>query len=298
MAVLGGTFALALSGAAKAQDYVQNGSLAITSIPTITGAPAVGNVLVAGGGRWQSPNVRATNTRWEWWRCNNAGAIGCDKINVTNASWPYYRLADEDANKWIATARYVQLGSASVLMASSTTGPVRPRVTPTPVPTPVVTPEPTPVVPEPTPAPPATFEVAAAPTATPVPTAGQVLHQASTRRVMKPAPVVRMSGELTTNGANVTVLSIRAPRAAKITVRCTGPCPRKSWSTSGTRKRQLTRASAFERPLASGTKLSVSITRRGYIGKRTVFTIRLGKAPLRRDSCLSSSGRSTKCPAG
>jgi hypothetical protein len=107
-----------------------------------------------------------------------------------------------------------------------------------------------------------------------------------------------MSGELTTNGARVTVLSIRAPRAARISIRCSGNCPRKRWASSGTRKRQLTRAHAFERVLPSGITLTVSITRRGYIGKRTVFKIRRGKAPLRQDMCLSNSGRRLSCPAG
>ena len=56
---------------------------------------------------------------------------------------------------------------------------------------------------------------------------------------------------------------------------------------------------AFERMSASGTKLTVSVTRAGYIGKRTTFTIRRGKAPLRKDTCLSStSGKTQKCPAG
>ena len=57
---------------------------------------------------------------------------------------------------------------------------------------------------------------------------------------------------------------------------------------------------AFERLWASGTKLTVSITRRGYVGKRTTFTIRRGKAPLRKDTCLSSTSGKTlkKCPAG
>jgi hypothetical protein len=150
-------------------------------------------------------------------------------------------------------------------------------VTPTPTPTPVEAPPPAP---------------------TPVPTTGQVLHQNESQRMMSPTPLVRLSGVLTTAGARVTMFTIRAPKAAKVRITCAGTCPRKSWSPAK-RKKTLTRASTFERAFSSGTKITVSVTRKGYIGKRTQFTIRRGKAPLRTDSCLSpTSGKTQKCPAG
>jgi len=286
--LLAGFSALAFSGPAWSQDRAS--PLDITTIPTITGTPVVGNTLIAGGGRWQSPNPRDTFTLWQWWRCDNPFAHGCTTINAMNST-PFYKLTDADANQWIALARYISLGGANDLAVSSTTGPVRPLATPTPspTPTPVATPEPTPVP----------FEAPAVPVATPVPTTGQVLHQNETQKMMSPVPLVRMSGELTTFGARVTVLSVRAPKAAKITIRCSGSCPRKTW-TATKRKKTTTRVGAFERIWASGTKLTVTITRRGYIGKRTAFTIRRGKAPLRTDTCLSSTtGKSLKkCPAG
>ena len=99
--------------------------------------------------------------------------------------------------------------------------------------------------------------------------------------------------------ANHACQSIRAPRKANIAIRCAGAsCPRARWKSTRTRKRTLVRASVFERVLAAGTKLTVTITRKGYVGKRTVFVIRRGKAPLRRDSCLSTRGKVMKCPAG
>lgn len=290
--VLGAALVLASSSVARAQDRIPSG-VSIVTIPTITGSPIEGSTLASGGGRWASADPRNTLARWEWWRCPNAVAQGCiliNKIGNTVLSWPYYRLTADDLNSWIAVARYVQLGNTSVLMPSSTTGPVRPVSTPTPVPTPVVTPEPAPAP---------VFEVAAVPTATPVPTTGQVLHNTQTQRMMKPTPMIRMSGELTTYGANVTVLTIRAPRTAKIAIRCKGStCPRSRWSSTRTRKKTLTRAGAFERVFSSGTKLTVTVTRKGYVGKRTIFTIRRGKAPLRRDTCLSRAGKTIKCPAG
>ena len=70
-----------------------------------------------------------------------------------------------------------------------------------------------------------TFDTAAA-APTPVPTIGQVLHETARRAgAIKPFPVVRMRGRLTTTGRRVTLLSVSAPRAAKISVRCKGACP-------------------------------------------------------------------------
>ena len=54
----------------------------------------------------------------------------------------------------------------------------------------------------------------------------------------------------------------------------------------------------FERSLRAGVKITVSVTRRGYVGKRTTFVIRRGLPPLRSDRCLSSKGSVTRCPSG
>jgi hypothetical protein len=108
-----------------------------------------------------------------------------------------------------------------------------------------------------------------------------------------------MRGRLTSVGAHVTLLSVRAPKSAKVIVRCTGNCPSKTWSPA-VRKKSLTRVRAFERSLRSGTVISVSITRHGYVGKKTVFEIRRGRSPLRIDSCLApgTTSRRTTCPGG
>jgi len=291
--------ALLISGSASAQNTAT--PLRVLSTPTITGTTVIGNTLVAGAGAWQSPSPGRTTVSWIWYSCLRSTG-DCDFRSTQSA----YKLADNDRGRYIQLTRFVAYSGGRDWLDSPRVGPVTaaaaaPAPTPVATPTapPVVTPAPTPVeTPVPTPvAPPQPFEVAAAPVPTPVPTAGQVLHQTATRRVMKPAPVVRMRGVLTMTGARVSLLAVKAPRPAKITIRCSGSCPRRSWK-SGTRKKQLTRARPFERVLASGTTLTVSITRSGYVGKRTVFTIRRGKAPLRRDTCLSASGRSQKCPAG
>ena len=159
-------------------------------------------------------------------------------------------------------------------------------LTPTPTPT-----HPVPTV-APTPAP--TFDVPATPVGTNAPI---LTDTPSQRRAIRPFPIVRMRGRLTSNGARVTLLTVRAPRAATVTVRCKGSCPTSRWSPTE-RKKKLTRARSFERRLKSGTRISVTVSRNGYIGKRTVFVIRKGRAPSRVDNCLNSRGRVTRCPAG
>ena len=156
---------------------------------------------------------------------------------------------------------------------------------PTPVPTPTPTPDPT-------------FDTVAARRRR-CRRAAQILQEtARSRRVIRPFPVVRMRGPLTASGAKVRVLSVRAPRAAKITVRCRGKsCPAGRWSRSDPQE-PADADGRFERGLRAGVKITVSVTRRGYVGKRTTFVIRRGAPPLRSDRCLSAKGRITSVRRG
>ena len=171
-----------------------------------------------------------------------------------------------------------------------------PRATPTPRPT--VTPTPVPVVPTPTPTPPPSFDVAATPIPTPVPTSGQVLQQTASSKkakMIRPVPVVRVRGRLTANGANVTSLTVRAPKGVRITVTCVGSaCPKRKVATSA----KVTHLSTFERVLRSGTRLTIKVSKPGgYITKVTVLEIRRGAAPLRRDGCLwPAKKKMQRCP--
>jgi hypothetical protein len=293
--------ALGVSGVAHAQQ--RGAPVRVTSEPVISGNPFIGSALVATGGAWQSPNPEASRTQswWEWWRCPRTDRFwGCD-FRTRDAS---YAISSPDAGEYLLLARYVRwLDTRNTpdtrddrwvqdVEVSAPVGPVRaapppPPPAPPPAPTPTPAPQPTPV--------PAFDTVAAAP----VTTQGEVLQEtARKRRVLRPFPIVRMKGRLTTRGAKVQVLSVRAPRAAKISVRCRGKsCPASRWSRSH-RKSRLTRMARYERSLRAGVKLTVSVTRRGYVGKRTTFVIRRGAAPLRSDRCLSSKGRVTRCPAG
>jgi hypothetical protein len=138
----------------------------------------------------------------------------------------------------------------------------------------------------------------ATPEPTPIPNLGAVLGASRKNpRVLKPFPVVRMRGRLTVNGARVTLFSVRAPKGARIVVTCAGPgCPKHPWHHAITRR--MTRIGAFERVLPHGMRLTVTISRKGYVGKRTLFLIRRGAPPLRTDMCLSAAGKRITCPAG
>jgi hypothetical protein len=138
----------------------------------------------------------------------------------------------------------------------------------------------------------------ATPEPTPIPNLGAVLGASRKNpRVLKPFPVVRMRGRLTVDGARVTLFSVRAPKGVRIVVTCAGPgCPKHPWTRAASRT--LTRIGAFERALPHGMRLTVTISRKGYVGKRTQFLIRRGAPPLRTDVCLSAAGKRITCPAG
>jgi hypothetical protein len=297
-------FTLGATGVAQAQQ--QGYPVRITSKPVISGNPFFGSTLFASGGAWQSPNpdeANRTESWFEWWRCPETNEIrGCDFRQRGTA----YGISGSDAGEYVYLARYVRWLNirdpgdpdddrwVQDMEVSAPVGPVRaaPAV-PTPAPTPVPTVAPTPT---PTATPVPTFDTIAA---SPVTTQGEILQEtARSRRVIRPFPVVRMKGRLTARGADVQVLSVRAPRNAKISVRCRGrSCPAGRWSRSE-RKSRLTRMERYERNLRAGVKITVSVTRRGYVGKRTTFVIRRGMPPLRSDRCLSSKGRVTRCPSG
>jgi hypothetical protein len=280
---------LACSAPATAQD--RDSTLKALASPTVSGTTMVGNLLMASGGSWASPQPWNTSTRWEWYRCNNPFAADC-RLIVGNQ--PTYRLDVADGGKWIAVAKVVRFpanadcrpSTECLFMASAARGPVVLAPTPTPTPTVVATPEPTP---EPTPVP-----FVATPAPTPAANQGPLLSPPGPElRMMRPKPTVRVRGTLSTRGANLTLLSVRAPKRSRITVTCKGSgCPRSRYTT----RQRTARARVFERNLPAGTRLEIRVQRTGYYGKSTVLRIRRGKAPFRLDRCLSASGAYTACP--
>jgi hypothetical protein len=119
---------------------------------------------------------------------------------------------------------------------------------------------------------------------------------AAAPRLMNPFPIVRIRGRLTADGARVTLLTVRAPRGARIAVKCAGDhCPRRRVAVVAV----VVHLRPYERVLRAGTRLEIRVTRRSSIGKYTRLVIREGQAPLRRDRCLMpGSSRPVACPSG
>lgn len=104
-------------------------------------------------------------------------------------------------------------------------------------------------------------------------------------RLLSPFPVIRIRGSVTATGARIALLTVRAPRGARIEARCRGrSCPVRRIVLSS---RRLTRVRALERDFRSGTVIEVLVTRRGRVGKYTRFRVRSGRAPARTDGCAT-----------
>ena len=123
------------------------------------------------------------------------------------------------------------------------------------------------------------------------------LPRPDSARLMSPFPVVTLAGRLTSSGARIRRLLVRAPVCARVVVRCRGRCPAKRVSAYVGR-RQL-RIRRFERELRAGTVLTIAVSKGGQIGKLTTFKIRKGSPPLRTDRCLEPGERGgSRCPRG
>jgi hypothetical protein len=107
---------------------------------------------------------------------------------------------------------------------------------------------------------------------------------------------VTIAGSRGSKGSRISLVYVRAPSGARVTVRCRGRgCKTRSQSVRGARRRLRFRK--FERKLSAGAKLSVTVTKRGYIGRYISFKIRRRRAPLRSDLCLKEGAtRPTRCP--
>jgi len=102
---------------------------------------------------------------------------------------------------------------------------------------------------------------------------------------LSPAPVIRLTTEILSNGARIRVLSVRAPKGTLVTVNCRGKgCP------VSRRRKRVTQGSVrfktFERFLRAGVKLEIFSRKPNTIGAFTRYTIRAGKFPARTDRCL------------
>ena len=105
---------------------------------------------------------------------------------------------------------------------------------------------------------------------------------------LQPEPDVRLSALIYSNGTRVTVLGVRGPRGALVTVRCGGKgCPVKQRRKKI--KKGPVRFHNFERFLRPGIRLQIFVTKKGKIGDYTSYTIRRGKSPKRVNRCVSGA---------
>lgn len=110
---------------------------------------------------------------------------------------------------------------------------------------------------------------------------------------MSPFPLVRLAGLVDASGVKVTILSVRAPVGARVSISCRGAsCPlRRSARLVAAKGRRTVQTITFDRlrnrRLKAGTVLEVRVTRAGRIGKYVRFTFVRGGAPKRSDRCLA-----------
>jgi hypothetical protein len=129
----------------------------------------------------------------------------------------------------------------------------------------------------------------------------------SAPRLLSPFPLVRISGTLTSRGARIRLLSVRAPRGALVRVTVRPACSSRRPSSRRCRvlqaagtvgRRAVISFRSLERKYPSGTVIVVRVWRGDRIGKYTRFTIVRGKAPRRVDQCLvPEATRGSRCPS-
>jgi hypothetical protein len=311
----------ALGAGALAAPARADGGVSVTAGPSVSGTAQVGATLTASGGHWSGPS--RTVTGFAWARCTGTGTDSCQPIRGAEATSTYLLTGDDQGRRirallwawydWDFDFRYSNATSVVAAAPSPTPTPT-PTKTPTPTPTPTRTPTPTPTptrtpTPTPTPAPPAPTATApvVAPVLTPVPEPTPVATRPAVLtapdkprakprrpRMLRPYPLVRISGRLTATGAYVTRLTVTAPRGARIAVSCRGRgCPRRHVAEIAA----VRHIPAFERALPAGTRLIVRVSKPGYIAKVTTITIRRGRPPSRTDLCVAPGAeRPRACP--
>jgi hypothetical protein len=266
----------------------------ITAGPVVGGTPQVGTVLTASATWVGDPPPAAT---WTWLRCPKANGP-CSVI--TGATAAEYWVTSSDIGSVLRVRLSIANDAGSAEQRSKPTATVIAAPAPPPASTPPPTSTPTPTSPPaataaPTATPAPVFNVPAAPPVAAPPSVNTPHPPAAPRpSMLKPFPVVRIKGVLTASGAQVTLLSVKAPKGVHIAVACRGHhCPvRRFVPPAGVR-----RLRPFERELQAGTRLEISVTKPGYIGKSTTIVIRRNAAPWRSDRCLKpGASRAVRCP--
>jgi len=117
-------------------------------------------------------------------------------------------------------------------------------------------------------------------------------------RLLDPFPSVVIAGRVFPSGAAVSMLVVRGPNGALVSVTCRGRrCPRRRHLRRI--RRGSVRLRPFETGLVPGIVISIRITKGQRIGKFTRLRIRSDRPPARTDLCLSPGHRRpVPCPEG
>src|SRR2546422_788712 len=124
------------------------------------------------------------------------------------------------------------------------------------------------------------------------------------RLLMTPFPIVRISGVFAHRGIRLRLLTVQAPRGARVDLLCDGHgCPfrrhHRTVATGSSQTRTLRFRQFRRHTLRIGTTLRVLVSDRSAIGKYTRFSVRRSVPPLRLDRCLPPGARSpVACPRG
>jgi plastocyanin len=116
--------------------------------------------------------------------------------------------------------------------------------------------------------------------------------------VIFPFPIVRIRGQIAGGVVRISLLSVKAPRGARVMIRCRGRgCPRVAVTARIRSAARPMRVRSLEGRYRPGARLQVIVTMPGRIGKYVSFLMRRNAAPLRRDLCVGPRGtKPTKCP--
>jgi hypothetical protein len=244
----------------------------VTHAPDIHGDPVVGQTLQAADGAWTGSADAAAN--YTWLRCPDSDFEDC--ITIPQANDQSYTLTGEDAGYAIRVTLLVSLGDDSDHKTSDPTATVSTPSGETPTPT---APNGSPVAPS--------FVVAP-------PKGGGTVPAGA--KLLKPKPVIRISGRYTAGGARITRFTVLAPKGATVKMSCTTrTCPIKRQTIKGGRTTHLKK---LERTLKRGTRITLTISRPGYVSQISTIVIRAKRAPSRSDRCRLPGKRTTqRCPA-
>jgi PKD repeat protein len=116
--------------------------------------------------------------------------------------------------------------------------------------------------------------------------------------LLSPFPIVRIRGQIVGGLVRISLLSVRAPRGARVVTRCHGRgCPRVVTTARIRSAASPLRVRSLERRYRPGARLQVVVTMAGRIGKYVSFQMRRNAAPLRRDLCVGPRGtKPVRCP--